>query len=116
MIPPETEAVYGDAGYLGMEKREEFQTGNESVNRDCRINVRPGKLKGRPADDIARRGEHLKSSVRCKVEHVFARVKLRMGYRKTRYRGIAKNANRINTLLGLSNLFTMECWARRTMG
>ena len=66
--------------------------------------------------DIARRGEHLKSSVRCKVEHVFARVKLRMGYRKTRYRGIAKNANRINTLLGLSNLFTMECWARRTMG
>ena len=113
VIPPETEAVYGDAGYLGMEKREEFQTGNESENRDCRINVRPGKLKGRPADDIARRGEHLKSSVRCKVEHVFA---LQMGYRKTRYRGIAKNANRINTLLGLSNLFTMECWARRAMG
>ena len=108
--------MYGDAGYLGMEKREEFQTGNESENRDYRINVRPGKLKGRPTDDIARRGEHLKSSVRCKVEHVFARVKLRMGYRKTRYRGIAKNANRINTLFGLSNLFTMECWARRTVG
>ena len=29
--------MYGDAGYLGMEKREEFQTGNESENRDCRI-------------------------------------------------------------------------------
>ena len=26
LIPSETEQVYGDAGYVGMEKREEFQT------------------------------------------------------------------------------------------
>ena len=36
------------------------------------------------------------------------RVKLQMSYRKTRYRGIAKNAHRINTMLALCNLFTFD--------
>ncbi|WP_226963198.1 transposase [Sutterella seckii] len=55
----------------------------------------------------------MKSSVRCKVEHVFARVKLQMSYSKTRYRGIAKNTHRINTMLALCNLFTVGCFLRR---
>lgn len=115
VIPPETKDVYGDAGYLGIQAREEFQTGCESPERDYMINLRPGKLKGLPSGNPMREYEHFKSSIRSKVEHVFARVKLQMGYRKVRYRGIRKNANRINTLLGLGNLFTWECWQRRSM-
>lgn len=113
LIPSETEQVYGDAGYVGMGKREEFQTDKEAEKRSYRINLRPGVLKGRSAEDLIRKIEHFKSSVRCKVEHVFARVKLQMSYRKTRYRGIAKNAHRINTMLALCNLFTFDCYLKR---
>ena len=113
LIPSETEQVYGDAGYVGMGKREEFQTDKEAEKRSYRINLRPGVLKGRSAEDLIRKIEHFKSGVRCKVEHVFARVKLQMSYRKTRYRGIAKNAHRINTMLALCNLFTFDCYLKR---
>ena len=46
----------------------------------------------------------MKASVRAKVEHPFLYVKRRFGYRKVRYRGLAKNTQRIAMLLGFTNL------------
>ena len=43
--------------------------------------------------------ERDKASVRAKVEHPFLYVKRRFGYRKVRYRGLAKNMERIALLL-----------------
>ena len=43
-------------------------------------------------------------TVRAKVEHPFLYVKRRFGYGKVRYRGLAKNTQRIALLLGFSNL------------
>ena len=48
--------------------------------------------------------EKRKASVRAKVEHPFLYVKRRFGYGKVRYRGLAKNTQRIALLLGFSNL------------
>ena len=42
--------------------------------------------------------------MRAKVEHPFLYVKRRFGYRKVRYRGLAKNIERIALLLGFANL------------
>ena len=53
----------------------------------------------RRANEILR-----KASVRAKVEHPFLYVKRRFGYRKVRYRGLAKNMERIALLLGFANL------------
>ena len=53
LIPSETEQVYGDAGYVGMGKREEFQTDKEAEKRSYRINLRPGVLKGRSAEILS---------------------------------------------------------------
>ena len=111
LLEDDIETVRGDAGYLGLRKREDAQGGKP--NRTYEISVRPGKLKGRGKDDILCRLQHQRSSIRAKVENLFARVKLQMGYKKTRYRGIFKNANRLHTLLALGNLFTFECWVRR---
>lgn len=110
----ETEDVHGDAGYLGIDKREGFKADDSNSNCQYWINQRPGKLKLYSPDDAFRVVEHMKSSIRCKDEHMFARIKLQMGYRKTRYRGIQKNAHRINTML--ANLFTWDCWKRRVLG
>ena len=43
--------------------------------------------------------------VRAKVEHVFRVVKCQFGYRKVRYRGIAKNGAQVFALLALANLY-----------
>ena len=53
LTPSETEQVYGDAGYVGMGKREEFQTDKEAEKRSYRINLRPGVLKGRSAEILS---------------------------------------------------------------
>ena len=46
--------------------------------------------------------------MRAKVEHPFLKVKRGFGYAKVRYRGLAKNTERLALLLGLGNLLTAE--------
>ena len=47
----------------------------------------------------------VKSKVRSKVEHVFGVMKLKFGFVKVRYRGLAKNAHRLFVTSALVNLF-----------
>ena len=44
-----------------------------------------------------------KSSVRAKVELVFAVVKLQLRFRKTRYRGLQKQIAKMNIMFALAN-------------
>ena len=43
--------------------------------------------------------------MRAKVEHIFRVMKCQFGYRKVRYRGIAKNGAQVFSLLALANLY-----------
>lgn len=52
--------------------------------------------------------ENRKSSVRSKVEHVFRIIKCQLGYRKTVYRGLNKNENRLYAMLNVGLLSAME--------
>ncbi len=52
--------------------------------------------------------ETLKASVRAKVEHPFRMIKGVFGYGKVRYRGLAKNTNRLYVLAGLFNLLRVK--------
>jgi IS5 family transposase len=56
-------------------------------------------------DEVERAKNSTKAKVRSKVEHVFAVMKLKFGFVKVRYRGIAKNANRLFATCALVNLF-----------
>jgi len=49
-----------------------------------------------------------KSSTRSRVEHVFGILKGMFGFRKVRYRGLAKNTNRLYVCFGLVNLFVQK--------
>ncbi len=49
------------------------------------------------------RAEKAKASVRAKVEHPFRYVKRMFGYKKVRYRGLAKNTQRISLLEDSAN-------------
>ena len=108
LIREDDTVVYGDAGYLGVEKRDEIKNDSYKSTIDYRINLRPGKvnaLADGPAKDWFHIIEHQKSSVRCKVEHAFQLLKNRFGYRKVRYRGIEKNLSRLYMICGSINLW-----------
>ena len=61
-----------------------------------------------PDGDRLQRTNRKLSSVRSRVEHVFRVIKCQFGYRKTRYRGLAKNAAQVFTLVGLANLYRVR--------
>lgn len=95
--------AFGDAGYQGVEKRDE----NQSSDVDWQVAMKRGQRKALPDDGYGRAlevFEKAKASLRAKVEHPFHVVKNLFKHRKTRYRGLPKNAAQLFTLFGLANL------------
>lgn len=101
--------VFGDAGYQGVEKREE----NQGVPVNWHVAMRPGKRRALPETPLGELQEQLeraKASIRAKVEHPFHVVKNLFRHRKTRYKGLAKNTAQLFTLFGLANLVLARRW------
>ncbi len=113
LIREDDSVVYGDSGYLGIEKREEISSDPHKSQIEYRINRRRGSVL-KQSSKIARywegRIERQKSSVRSKVEHPFRIIKCLFGYSKAVYRGITKNLNRLHLLFGSANLL-MCAWS-----
>jgi transposase, IS5 family len=96
------EHAFGDAGYRGVDKREEAQG-------PCwHVAMQPGKRRKldltRPWARLLEQAEQLKASVRAKVEHPFHIVKNLFRHKKVRYKGLAKNEAQLFSLFGLANL------------
>ncbi len=96
--------VWGDAGYQGCDKREE----NLGLDLEWRVAMRPGRRRRLEPGSQEALEEKDKASVRDKVEHPFLKLKRTFGYGKVRYRGLAKNVERLALLLGLGNLLAAE--------
>ena len=96
--------VFADAGYRGIEKRENLQ----DKKIDWYIAERPGKvrvLKERPRiNKVLINTEYLKASIRAKVEHPFRIIKCQFGFIKARYRGLMKNDNKLSVMFALANI------------
>ena len=109
LIREDDEVVYGDSGYLGIQKRPEVAKDKNLSSMDYRINLRPGRFPKMSdhAIDWTRWIEKRKSSVRCKVEHIFRIIKCQFGYRKVRYRGLKKNENRLYAMFACANLYLL---------
>jgi len=100
LLHGDEKSVWGDAGYRGIEARAEH--GRRAVN--WLIALRPGKRAQLPANGLLAQAERAKASIRAKVEHPFRYIKVMFGYNKVRYRGLAKNTNRLHLLAGFTNL------------
>ena len=103
LLQAEEADALGDAGYQGVEKREENLT---SPVKGV-VALRPGKRRALPDTERGRSDEQiekLKASVRAKVEHPFHIIKNIFSLKKVRYRGLAKNTAQLFTLFGLANL------------
>jgi IS5 family transposase len=95
----ETE-VWGDQAYQGQAEviRQRAPKAADRINRRWRT-----KLHEYPE---VREENRIKSKTRSRVEHVFAVIKLRFGFTKVRYRGLAKNLHRLLSTCALANLYT----------
>jgi IS5 family transposase len=101
----EEKAAYVDAGYTGVEKRPEVLA--EHAQTQWIVAAKRGKVKALPEGlikELTQKLERLKAQVRAKVEHPFHVVKNLFGFRKVRYRGLAKNTAQLHTLFALANL------------
>ena len=82
--------------------------GKREEHRDAAVEwevaMKPGRRRLLDKEGQAAAAERRKASVRAKVEHPFLHVKRHFGYAKVRYRGLAKNTQRIAVLLEFSNL------------
>ena len=114
LIREDDEVVYGDSACLGVQKRPEVANDEHLSSIDYRINLRPGRFPkvSDNAIDWTRHIEKLKSSVRCKVEHIFRIIKCQFGYRKVRYRGLKKNENRLYAMFACANLYALAIAGR----
>lgn len=104
----ETDA-FGDAGYQGVEKREE----NLEVPVTWHVAMKRSVRKALPKDPWGEKMEWIeqaKASIRSKVEHAFHVIKNLFSHRKTRYRGLEKNTAQLFTLFGFANLVLARRW------
>ena len=97
-------AVWGDQAYQGQADvlAEHAPQAEDRIHRQWRT-----KLKTYPE---RREENRVKSKTRSRVEHVFATMKLQFGFVKVRFRGLAKNLNRLMTTCALINLCTARAY------
>ena len=94
--------VFGDQAYWKEDDREFL----EAWGMRCRINRRPTSK--RPLSARWRMINRARSRTRARGEHAFRIVKQLWGFAKVRYRGLAKNLARAQTMFALANLYQVR--------
>jgi IS5 family transposase len=99
LLHGEERKVWGDAAYQGQgEKiRSVAPRAQDMTSRRSRYK--------QIVDQLQRRKNRTKAQVRSKVEHVFRVMKRQFGFDRVRYKGLAKNANRIFACFALVNIY-----------
>jgi IS5 family transposase len=102
LIHGEETVVYGDQAYWKEADRQAF----EEQGVRYRVNRRPN---GRTRlNNRWRKINRTRSRTRARCEHPFRVIKQLWGFNKTRYRGIAKNLARAQTMFALANLYAVR--------
>ena len=111
LLHGEESVVYADAGYTGIEKREEIiaakADGDIRSDMDWKVATKRGvitKMAEGVLKELTLLTERKKAQVRARVEHPFHVLKNLFHHKKARYKGLAKNAAQMFSLFGLVNL------------
>jgi IS5 family transposase len=102
LIHGDERELYGDRAYWNESDRRSFT----EVGVRYRVNRRGHRYK-----PLNRRWQEInrsRSRVRARGEHPFLIAKVHWGFRKTRYRGLAKNEARAYAVFALANLFMVR--------
>jgi len=102
LLHGEERRIYGDQAYWKEADRQEF----EAAGVRYRMNRRPARHQ--PLSERWRRINRARSRIRARGEHPFHIVKRLWGFAKVRYRGLAKNLARAQTMFALANLYCVR--------
>jgi len=105
LIRESDEVFMGDAGYTGdKHKKKARKEGKIFLVNDKR---KPKHTKHKRINLSASQKKRNRkiSKIRSKVEHCFRVIKCQFGYRKAKYKGLAKNEAQMFTLLALTNIY-----------
>lgn len=91
--------VFGDKGYFSDKRKRATRA------RGATWAVKDKCKRGRVLSATQKKRNKKHGVVRAKVEHVFRVIKCQFGYRKVRYRGLAKNEAQMFSLMALANLY-----------
>ncbi len=103
LLHGEESVLYGDQAYWKEADRQAF----EAQGVRYRVNRR-GPRGNRSLNERWRKINRARSRTRARCEHPFRVVKQLWGFDKTRYRGIAKNLARAQTMFALANLYAVR--------
>lgn len=94
--------VYGDQAYKsqGHLIRSKAPQAKDFTHRQCKWK--------HFVDEAIKARNHTKSRIRSRVEHSIGVIKRVFGFRKVRYRGLAKNGNRLFVTAALANIFLLR--------
>ena len=102
LLHGEETRVWGDQAYRG-----QSAVIHECAPKASDFTNRRWRHKGK-VDEVEGAKNRTKSRVRAKVEHPIGVIKRVFGFVKVRYRGLAKNANRLFVTCALANLFMVR--------
>ena len=91
--------IYGDKAYVDAQRQQDAQ----AEGMEWRV-LRKAK-RGRKLTCADHSFNRKSNRTRARVEHPFGIIKHLWGYRKVRYRGLAKNAAQVFTLFALANVY-----------
>jgi IS5 family transposase len=94
--------VYGDQAYKSQGEviRAKAPKAKDFTNRQCKWK--------HYTDEAIKAKNRTKSRIRARVEHSIGVIKRVFGFRKVRYRGLAKNGNRLFVTAALANIFLVR--------
>ena len=99
LLREDDRAVFGDKGYVN----KSFKQAGRKAGVFWGVSLKASKQ--HPLTAANKRFNHRMSSIRARVEHLFRVIKRQFGYTKVRYKGLAKNAAQVFSLIGLTNLY-----------
>lgn len=94
--------IYGDKAYADASTKGKF----ESCGVTWRVHRKASR--GRMLNCADKSFNRKSNKVRSRVEHIFGLIKHLWGYRKVRYKGLAKNASHVFALISLANFYLVR--------
>lgn len=102
LLHGDEQVLWGDRAYWKEADRQAY----EARGIRYRVNRRPARQ--RPLSERWRKINRARSRTRARGEHPFLIVKRLWGFAKVRYRGLAKNLARAQTMFALGNLYMVR--------
>ncbi|MEO6908331.1 MAG: IS5 family transposase [Abditibacteriaceae bacterium] len=99
LLHGEEKEIYGDKAYSDQKRKHHFK----SKGIAWRVSIKSPRGKSLTSQEKA--WNKSRSQVRARVEHGFCTIKHLWGYRKVRYKGLAKNQSQLFALFTLTNLY-----------